>query len=85
MTGRLPNVSPEVQQEIAVLLAKGDREGASLRLKRYRSDEESAYLIRRSRGEWAAAKTRKSRSRLLIVFGLLALASALTVWLSLKR
>ncbi len=85
MTGRLPNVSPQVQQEIAVLLANGDREGATLRLRRYRSNEENDYVVQRSRSEWAALETRKSGNRLLIVFILLALAAALALWLIRKH
>jgi hypothetical protein len=85
MKGRLLNVSPEVQQEIAVLLANGDATGADRRLSRYRSNEERDYLIKKRGSKTAGRSSLSSESRLLMVIIVLAVAAALVVWLKFKR
>jgi hypothetical protein len=83
VTGRLLNVSPEVQQEIAALLAKGDSTGANQRLSQYRSNEERAYLIQKARSEAADRNPRKSGSRFLVLI-LLVVSAALVACLVLR-
>jgi hypothetical protein len=82
-TAGLSNVSPEAQQEIAALLADGNRKGAALRLFQYRSNEERAFLIRENRKDLRL----EGRTRSLIVLALLiaALILGTAIWLKLSR